>query len=128
MKGNITFLIMIITSLSAFAEKKIVNAHFSKESIVVQLQDSETGSTRWVSSAKVGIINDTVKCSGTNCMATNLRIQENGLYGDVMLLNETQPSLKEVFLVDFYEDTLIDTKDLALLEMNNKYLISIRVR
>ena len=115
-------------SFSALAEKKIVNAHFSKESLVVQLQDSETGRSRWISSAKVGVINNTVKCTGVNCMATNLRIQKGSLYGDISLLNEATPSLKDVFMVNFYEDTLIDTKNLTLLELNGKYLIAIRIR
>ncbi len=127
MKTMFVFLFTTIASLAALAEVKIVNAHFSKKSIVVQLQDSETGRTKWISSATVGIINETLRCSEENCTAINLRIQNNGVYGDVALLNENS-LLTQVFLVHFYEDTLINPKDLNLSKKNGIYLISIRVR
>lgn len=128
MRAAIVFLVTTMMSLPAFAEEKIVNAHFARRSLVIQIQDSETGHTKWISSAHVGIINESLGCSGSNCTARRLRAQDGGLYGDVVLSNEMASSLDEVFLVNFYEDTLIDPSDLVLTTVDGEYLISIRVR
>ncbi len=127
MKALITGILML-TSLSSFAAKKIVNAHFSKKSVVIQIQDTDSGSTKWISTAKIGVIQSTLGCNGKNCTATKLRVDRDGLYGDVALFNEASPSLEGVFLTSFYESTLIDPRDLVLSQSNGKYIVSIKVQ
>ncbi|QDK44950.1 hypothetical protein DOM22_07125 [Bdellovibrio sp. ZAP7] len=127
MKSILTLLITIVSSLPAFAGSKIVNAHLSKQSIAVQIQNTETGATKWISSGSLGVVAPELGCDGVTCFATNLKNQNGALYGDVVFRGETKPSYEDVALTNFYEDTLIDISVLKLIEVNGKYIIALTV-
>lgn len=122
------FISFSINSLAMETTLKIVNAHFSRESIVVQIQDTTSGSTKWFSTSTVGVINSDMDCNGDNCKAFNLKVIDNGLYGDASILNQYDLSLTDTYLVSFYESTLIDPQSLTLSIRDGQYIVSIIVK
>lgn len=122
------FLMTALFSFTTFAGQKIVNSHFSKKSLIVQIQNDQTGSTKWISFSKVGVINTTLGCEGLNCTARNLKKNKDGLYADVLLSIGSEIVLEDVYLLNFYEDTLIDPSDLKLSYVDNKPILSIIVK
>lgn len=123
---SLLFALGVISS-SAFSATKVVDSYFAKDSLWVQVEDSQANTLEWHSASKVGIANTTLGCTGTNCFATNLQIKNNSVYGDIFVLFETEPSLKNVFISDLHSNNQIKPATLGFVNHHGENVIIVYI-
>lgn len=123
MSRILIFFSLIIFNTFALAKMEIVKGHIANNTIWVEVYDYETNTLQWHSSEKVGVVNSVFGCTGTNCIATNLKIRNNSIYGDIFVLFEAKPSLKDIFVLDIHKENKINPSELGFVVHHGENII-----